>query len=431
MPSLLEKITSKFTAFLLRQTRNYNVLLVYGVLSGIFGVGRGGLGGGGQQYISLYIVALGATPTMFGFLQSLGNAARSVTSTPIGWVMDRYNLKKLLMIGLILQYAPFLVYIIAGNIGFHFWWAIPSRIIEALALALTWSSTNLLIAKSLIDEDRATGYSMRMTFSRIPGLITPILWAFIVATFGGINVSGIRPLFFMMIIGQTILILWIHLKLEVSDPKSSSNPVNVGESTTKRLSSFLYDLRETFRAGIGVKRWILISCFDMYCFSSIMGFTQLFAVEVKGANPFVLGLMETALTAISLLLTIPMGRLGDRIGRKKIIYLGLPPIYAWILLLLYAPSSIYLVVSWIFYGLLMATFPVWPTITMELVPEAYRGRFSGVSGFFTSLISIPASLVAGLMWTTFNPKLPFLVALSFESFAVILTKSIPETLKKR
>ncbi|MCK5563090.1 hypothetical protein KAI30_02865, partial [Candidatus Bathyarchaeota archaeon] len=77
-----------------------------------------------------------------------------------------------------------------------------------------------------------------------------------------------------------------------------------------------------------------------------------------------------------------------------------------------------------------ATFPVWSTITMELVPTAYRGRFTGLRGLFTNLVSIPGALVAGLMWTIFDPTLPFLVALASESVAVILVKTIPETLKK-
>ncbi len=67
---------------------------------------------------------------------------------------------------------------------------------------------------------------------------------------------------------------------------------------------------------------------------------------------------------------------------------------------------------------------------MELVPTAYRGRFSGLRGLFTNLVSIPGALVAGLMWTLFDPTLPFLVALASESVAVILVKTIPETLKK-
>ncbi|MFQ6077469.1 MAG: MFS transporter, partial [Candidatus Bathyarchaeia archaeon] len=411
-----------------RQTRNYTMLLIYSVLSSIFGTGW--WSGVSQQYIPLYIVALGATPAMLGLLRSIGSAARSGISTPMGWIMDRYNLKKLMLIGMILQYVPSLVYILAGDIGFYFWWAIPSRIIEASARTLTMFSITLLIAESLRDEDRATGYSVRMTFSSIPGLITPMLWAFIVATCGGINVSGIRPIFFIRIIGHTVLILWIYLKLDVSNPRRLPNPDGKRPPTMKRLLSFLSDLRETFKVARGTQRWILIACFDIYCFSSIMGFTQLFAVEVKGADPFILGLMGTAVTATTLLLTVPMGRLGDKIGRKKIIYIGLPPTYAWILLLLYAPSSIYLVVSWIFYGIARATFPVWSTITMELVPDAHRGRFSGVRGLFTNLVSIPGSLVAGLMWTIFGPRLPFLVALASESVAVILAKTIPETLKK-
>jgi len=428
VPVFLREMTLKFTVFMNRQTRNYTILLIYSVLSGIFGIGW--WSGVSEQYIPLYIAALGATPAMLGLLDSMGRATRSGISAPMGWIMDRYNLKKMMMIGMILQYVPSLVYILVGNIGFFFWWAIPLRIIDASARTLTMFSITLLIAESLRDEDRATGYSVRMTFSSIPGLVTPMLWAFIITASGGINVSGIRPIFFISIIGNTVLILWIYLKLDVNNPGRLPNLNHKKPTAMKRLSGVLHDLQETFNVARGIKRWILIACFDIYCFSSILGFIQLFAVEVKDANPFILGLMGTVLTATILLLTVPMGRLGDKIGRKKIVYIGLPPTYAWILLLLYTPSPIYLVVSWIFYGIACATFPVWSTITMELVPTAYRGRFTGLRGLFTNLASIPGALVAGLMWTIFDPTLPFLVALASESVAVILVKTIPETLKK-
>jgi len=428
MSSRLKQVTSEFTVFVDGKTRNFVVLLTYSVLSSIFGPTS--RSGGGGQYIPLYIVALGGTPAMLGLLRSIERAVRSGLSIPIGWMMDMYNLKKLMLIGMGFQFFSPIVYILVGDVGFHLWWAIPSTIIDALARTLTMYSTFLLIAKSVRDKDRATGYSMRMTFSMIPGLVTPMLWAYIVGNFGGINVSGIRPVFFVMIIGHTISTLWIYLKLDVSNSERLPSPRGKKPPAKKQLLNFVHNLRKTSKIAKGTRRWILISCFDMYCISSIMGFTELFAVKIKGADPFILGLMTVALTASSLLLTIPMGKLGDKIGRKKIMYIGLPPTYAWILLLLYAPAPDYLVVSWIFYGLWWATWSVWSVISIELVPEAHRGKFTGVQGFFTNLVSIPGSLAAGLMWTLFDPTLPFIVALASESIAVILAKTIPETLKK-
>ena len=114
----MKEITSKITTFLNRQSKNYTVLVIYGVLASIFGAG-GWRGSGGGQYVTLYIVALGATPTMLGLLRSVGSAVRSGISTPIGWMMDRYNLKKLMLIGMILRFVSPLMYILTGDIGFY------------------------------------------------------------------------------------------------------------------------------------------------------------------------------------------------------------------------------------------------------------------------------------------------------------------------
>ncbi len=424
-PPFLKAMVTLLTTFLNKQTLNYKVLLIFGLFSSIFSAGVSGFGGG--QYVILYLTALGATPAMLGVLRSIGSAVNAIISTPMGWMMDNYNLKKLMLVGMILQYIPSLVYILAGKVGFYLWWAIPSRIINTIALGLTRSSLMLLIVKSLVEEDRATGFSIRITLSRVPSLVTPMIWAFIVTFFGGLTVPGIQPLFFISLMGRTISIIWIYFKLDVSTPEKPLILNTKRKSPMKRLQSFTNDLGDTIKAGKGVKRWILALCCDSFAFSLIMGFTTLYAVEVKDANPYILGLMGTTFTVTNLLMAIPIGRLSDKIGRKNVIYGGLPSMFCWLFLLMYAPSPIYLIISQIFNGIFRTTFPVWNIITMELVPESYRGRFLGVTRLFTSLVSVPGSFLAGFIWTLFDPKLLFFMALAFESAAIILIKMTPVT----
>jgi len=80
-------------------------------------------------------------------------------------------------------------------------------------------------------------------------------------------------------------------------------------------------------------------------------FLLLYAHEIKGADAYTLGLMGSATTAIGLLMGIPLGRLADRIGRKRVLYLLAPAHYiSWGLLVL-SPGSVALVIAAGLWGL--------------------------------------------------------------------------------
>ena len=61
-------------------------------------------------------------------------------------------------------------------------------------------------------------------------------------------------------------------------------------------------------------------------------------VQVKGADPYILGILGTLSIVTSALLQIPMGRLADKIGRKKVFLILRPFSYLGNILLILAPS---------------------------------------------------------------------------------------------
>jgi DHA2 family multidrug resistance protein-like MFS transporter len=145
----------------------------------------------------------------------------------------------------------------------------------------------------------------------------------------------------------------------------------------------------------------------------VFPFAMVFAVEVKFADPFILGYMGVAATLSNMIFAIPIGRLADRIGRKKTLYLMRPIMYASYLLIAFAPNAYWLVLAWAFLG-----FPwewiIWSTMSMEMVDEKQRGRWSGILMLFRGLVSIPAPIIGGILYQMFNPALLFLLPLALD-----------------
>ena len=157
-------------------------------------------------------------------------------------------------------------------------------------------------------------------------------------------------------------------------------------------------------------------------------FVMLFAFEVKGADQFTLGLMTTGSLLIQALFATTLGSWADKIGRKKVFYLAEPLYITSLLLLVFAPSPLYLILSSILGGFrsIVGYVSISP-IQTELVPIEYRGRWRGILGMFSGLVSIPAPIIGGLIWDSIGPSALILTPILFDLLMRIpLLTSIPE-----
>jgi len=196
---------------------------------------------------------------------------------------------------------------------------------------------------SLPNEDRATGKALCEGVGALPTLLSPTVAALLVTMFGGMNVEGIRPLYWIQFAAQVILVVYAAMrmvKVERAPRKTKSiNPIE--------------DFREVFRRGTATKRWLLFLATNYFTMSMITPFMYPFAHEVKGAGPFVIGGITTAMILAEALFAAPLGRVTDRIGRKKMFYI-LTPIYclSYVIYVL-APSQEWLLLA----GFLMGFIP--------------------------------------------------------------------------
>ncbi len=399
--------------FVKRQSRNFRVLLARKL-------GYSFLGRLNNQYTSLYAVALGADKIALGTLNSVGSAISTIMSLPIGRLADRYSLRKMMLFVMILEVlVPIAL-------------ALPSdwiMLIPALALlqltgfrSLAVTIESVYIASSLRNEDRASGFGVSTVLSTIGGTLAPIAAAYLVIAFGGINVEGIRPLFLVQLVGLVPLTIIIYLQLtELGKAQGEAG---------KGLRNFLRDFSTLFKGAKGLKRFIFMECLGAFSMGAVFPFAMVFAVEVKQADPLILGYMGMAATLANMIFAIPIGRLADRIGRKKTLYLMRPVMYASYLLIAFAPNAYWLILAWAFLG-----FPwewiIWSAMSMEMVEETRRGRWGGILMLFRGIVSIPAPIIGGVLYQQFDPALLFLLPITVDIFLRLPTLvTTPETLER-
>jgi MFS family permease len=360
---------------------------------------------------------LGATSLELGTINSIGNGISALISTPIGWLMDRYGLKRLYLLGMVLMAGSALVYALAAG-----WQAIIAAIILfSISTRFIGTGCSVICADSVKNKDRVTAQNICVTTASLLAMLAPLVAARLVTIFGGLNVEGIRPLYVIRFVGY--LFVFLFLAAQIRDLKSAT------EAETDNSLGFVNDFKQLFGGRGPLKRWLIIASLTWFPMAMTAPFLQLFAHQAKEADQYLLGVMATATVLTQVVFGIPLGRLADKIGRKKVIYLLAPLWYASNLLLVYSFNSFTLILAGALQTFYFVSSGVTNAMTLELVPVKQMGKWSGLVGLFRGLVTIPAPILGGLIWEHLSPVYVFLIPIGVDFLLKLpLLATIPETL---
>jgi MFS family permease len=393
---------------MLRQTHNFKLLLIRRVLHGIAMRFSG-------QYDSIYVTALGADPVQLGSLRTVGNAVGAIASLPAGWLIDAYSLKRIFLIGTTLMGVSAALYFIAPHWTFLF----PAVILYYVGSRIICTSCTVTCAGELANEERATGRGLCRTLSSVTAFVTPIAAAWIVSASGGINETGLRPIYAIQIgifaLTFVLLVGWLR------DP--------VGDNASLKHRPSLSDFSKVFKQGPDVVRLMFTMALMELPWSISGPYTPLFAHQYKGADEFVLGSIAVAMSVAPLIASVPLGQLADRYGRKRLLFAIAPAAYVANLCLIFAMDRSMLVLSGFFFGFNSISMAITAAMAAEIMPQQQMGRWIGIVSLVRGLTSIPAPLIGGLIWDYVGPAYVFVVTIVVDVMLRLpLLASMRETL---
>jgi MFS family permease len=372
------------------------------------------------QYNSVFATYLGANPTQLGSLHSVGNAIGAFASVPAGWIIDTYSIKGIFLLSTVLLAGSSLLYFIAP----HWSWLFAAIILYYLGMRTTCTSCTVVCARELPNEERATGRGLCRTISSFVVVFTPLLAAWFVSSFGGIGVDGIRPLYAIQFL--IFLIIFVLLLTKLRDHREFSDPREQGR--------ILAGFAQVFNQGSDVVRLIIVMALMELPWSMTQPFMPVYAHQFKGADEFMLSGIAVAITIVPMIISIPLGRLADRYGRKKFLFAIAPLAYAANLFLVFAPAdgrytSLFLFIYGVLFGFNSVSMILASSMTAEIMPSALMGRWIGIVSLIRALLSIPMPLIGGLIWDHIGPEYVFATAIAVDVlFRLPLLGSVRETL---
>jgi MFS family permease len=400
-----------FAAFLRRQERDWRVT-----------VARTSLDRLAYQmifpYLSVYIVALGASATQLGFVNSLAMLISGLAGPFVGWLIDRHGPRPFYLAGIGLLAVSYLTYALAQD------WVITiaAMTIYWLGYSISGHSCATICGNCLANHDRATGMTVCETVGGgLVGIVGPLLGALVVSSSGTIDPAAIRPLFVIAfgITAVTFVLVYTQLSRRHWGVRGPAR-------------AFLRDLRDVLSQGRYLKRWLVIGAVAQLPVGMVFAFSQVYAHEVKGADALVLGLMTAAAAVASIALAVPLGRLADRVGRKRVLYLTIPLFCLSCLVLVWAPGPVALVAAGALQSFFYIGGPIGAAMERELVPASRMGRWIGINRVVRMVIGAMLVLVAGLIWDHVGPQVVFLAFVALDlGIRLPLLVTMPETLGMR
>lgn len=362
------------------------------------------------QYQSIFITGLGAGALELGYANSIGGIVSILVTLPVGWLADKYGIKKMLLIGMSIMVLSLVTFGLSTTWQF----AIIGVAFYTISLSVTMVVCPMVCGKTLLNEERVTGMQLCDTTSGLPRLAAPIVAAFLITKYGGMTAEGIRPLYWLSAIGYFFALLFVY--------RFFQNPSFIVTTQDTFLSGF----SRVFKEGHKVKRWIIyqsLSVVPMY----LSFYIPLYANQVKGANTYIVGLLDSAYWFTVVFLAIPIGLLADKYGRKKMINI-MTPLYCFgLFLLVYAKSTFILVLAGVFSGFYFLALVTEGAIGLELVPKELLGSWNALTTLGMGIIGTVAPMLGGLIWERAGPNyLLIFLALVFLSRLLILF-TLPNT----
>jgi len=334
--------------------------------------------------LPLYLTsALGASPAIIGIIEGIAESLASIIKLVSGIIADKFgNKKRLAFIGYSSSLVNKIVILFAGT------WAgvLLARIIDRFGKGIRTAPRDALIAESAGKSGLGRAYGIHKGLD-LMGTALGILLAFIILSR---NSEDYRKIFLLSLIPALAGIACIFF---VKD---------TGRATAGKAFSFkLKTLDKRFKI-------FLVFIFIFTLGNSSNAFIILRTVSA-GFTPGQSILLYFLFNITASVLSYPVGKLSDKIGRRKILCAGYL-LYALVYFgfALFTDKTIFIAL-FVVYGFYTAlTTASERALVVEIVPETQKASALGLHSAVTGLGLLPASIIAGFLWDYAGVSAPFL-----------------------
>ncbi|MEO0866949.1 MAG: MFS transporter [Cyanobacteria bacterium J06642_11] len=342
---------------------------------------------------------LGAPVWTVGVIEGIAESTASLLKLYSGWLSDRVGQRKpLALAGYGLGAISKLVLAAAGS------WAmvLGARLVDRLGKGLRAAPRDVLITENCAPEQRGQAFGLHHSLETVGEVLGPLLGLLLLSQVGYRGVFAIA--FIPAVLG--VLVLWKWVQEPRNETKKRSRPQFTLKGLSPAYRQFLLVVG-LFSLGNSSDAFLLLRSQDL------------------GLTGSQLLLLYALFNLVETFLGFTVGRLSDRIGRRPILVMGYI-VYALVYLGFALAHSTEIVWGlFMFYGLYSTlTRGVQKAFVADLVHPDRRGVEVGTFHMLLGLATLPASLIAGWLYTQVSVSAPFYFSVTTTVIAIGLLLGI-------
>ena len=344
-----------------------------------------------------FTAVAGASAALLGLVEGLADLSASSLNYCAGWLSDRTGKRKIFALaGYTFSTLAKVILLVSSSItGLTVF-----RVIERLGKGFRGPPRDAWLSAVADKANRGYAFGVHKALDKSGAVLGPLV-AYGLLSWLGDGASTYRILFWVALVPAVLGVLALSL---VKDQPAPARPRENMLQTWQSLSS-------------GFKRYLIsASLFSLAYFS--FGFLMLRAHSVGFSVKDTVLLY--AMFNVACVIAAPLiGKLGDRVGRPKMIMLGYATYLVMSLGFAFASTQWEIVVLFLLYGVFYAIDEAQNKAFIVDLEADRRASAIGLYNFVTGAIYLPASLIAGALWLL-NPAGAFLLAagLSFAALVV-------------
>lgn len=377
--------------------------------------------------IPLYLAnVLLAPAAVIGLIEGVAESTASVLKLVSGALSDRLSRRRLLVgIGYSTSVVAKVLYLAAVA------WpmVLLGRVGDRFGKGIRTSPRDALIADSTAPEYRGAAYGLHRamdTTGAFAGVLiaAAVIWA-VEGNSSLLTGDAFRILVLLALVPGLLAIVTIFVGVrDVRKPAPSAPSAHPAPSAVplhpvglaRRIVGSVAEWRQFPR-----QFWLFVLASGLFTLGNSSDAFLALRSQNLGLTLLALLLTIVAFNATNAIVAWPAGALSDRIGRRGLIaaaWLIYAACYAGFAI---ANSAVWVVPLWIGYGTYYALSEgVGKAMVADLAPSDLRATAFGILNAVQGLMILPASVIAGLLWSLIAPPAPFWFGSACAAAAVVL-----------
>ena len=350
--------------------------------------------------IPLYLTAaFGATPALVGIIEGIAESIASLLKVFSGYISDRFQRKKVLAFA---GYSTGVLYKIALLFAGSWTGILLARVIDRFGKGIRTAPRDVMVSESADKKEMGKAFGIHKMLDMAGSAAGILLSSILIKTIGD---NGYQEIFAFSIIPIVIALFLFFFIHEKREKRATIQREHFWKNISKldgRLKLYLF-VTFLFTLGNSSNSFLLLRASDV-------GFDSSSTI-----------LLYFLYNLVASILSIPCGKLSDRVGRKRLLVSGYLVFSLVYLGFAFCGSRPLMVLIFIGYGVFTAMITgVERAFVAEIAPPQLKGTMLGLQSTLAGIALLPASVIAGFLWDGIGAFAPFLYGSAMSLLAASL-----------